>query len=116
YCSRLLPRATPMWRLPLWSMASDHKLRSLRISEARLVVRQGAFKWVLAGSVALCLLGAQSCLIPFDDYPEGDVCDAGRDAGVRLSTAPDPVLRGCDAGPEPEPEVNEEAAGAGGSP
>ncbi len=72
----------------------------------------------------LCLLAASSCLISFDHYAEGDVCDAGRDAGLRLSSAPDPVLRGCDAGaqptrgpePEPEPEASAGAAGAQAGP
>jgi hypothetical protein len=58
------------------------------------------------------LFGGSGCLISFDHYAEGDVCDAGRDAGIRASDAPDPVLRGCDAGPgrEPKPGLEVDAA------
>ncbi len=67
-------------------MGRARRRHSLRTSEAlrRLV-------YVLAA------LGVGACVLPFDDYPEGDVCEAGPDP-----KAPDPVLRGCDAGVEPE--------------
>ncbi|MEO6600748.1 MAG: hypothetical protein ABIQ16_12795 [Polyangiaceae bacterium] len=76
-----------------------------------MATRYGMLKWFLVSGFALCVLGASGCLISFDHYGEGDVCDAGRDAGIRLATAPDPVLRGCDAGSEPEPEASRGAAG-----
>lgn len=103
-------------------MAGDPKPRSLRIFEATVEARRGSFKWLLSFGVALGVLGASGCLVSFNHYPEGDVCDAGRDAGVELSLAPDPVLRGCDAGPEPEPmpepdsDANGGAAGAEAGP
>jgi hypothetical protein len=37
-------------------------------------------------------------LLSFDDYPQADLCTASLDAGIRAQTAPDPALRGCDAG------------------
>ena len=83
-----------------------------------MVGRYGVLKRLLLSSFALGVLGASGCLISFDHYAEGDVCEAGRDAGIRLRTATDPVLRGCDAGkkPEPEPEPESEAsAGAAGA-
>jgi hypothetical protein len=46
----------------------------------------------------VALLGTQACLLSFDHYPEADVCQVNRDAGIDPKTAPDPVLRGCDAG------------------
>ena len=70
--------------------------------------QRGSFKWLLACALVPCLLAASSCLVSFNHYAEGDVCAAGRDAGVQLKSAPDPVLRGCDAGPEPEPESDAE--------
>lgn len=57
--------------------------------------------FAIIGAFALLLVGA--CVLPFDDYPEGDVCAAGPDP-----KAPDPVLRGCDAGTPEAPS----AAGA----
>ena len=99
-------------------MVRGPKRRSSRIFEATVEARRGSFKWLLACAVALFLLGASGCLVSFNHYAEGDVCDAGRDAGVRLSDAPDPVLRGCDAGPEPEPVTEPESdanAGAAGA-
>ena len=82
-----------------------------------MVARFGVLKCFLVAGVALGVLGASGCLISFDHYAEGDVCGAGRDAGIRLRTAPDPVLRGCDAGPElvaPE-DPSSGAAGAAGA-
>ncbi len=82
-----------------------------------MVARLSALKCFLVAGVALGVLGASGCLIPFDHYAEGDVCGAGRDAGIRSSTAPDPVLRGCDAGPEPvaHDDPSSGAAGAAGT-
>jgi hypothetical protein len=77
-----------------------------------VVARYCVLRWSLVSGVALCVLGTSGCLISFDHYAEGDVCGAGRDAGIHLRTAPDPVLRGCDAGPEPD---SESSSGAGGA-
>ena len=74
---------------------------------------------VVCGLSVLC---TKACVLSFDDYPEGDVCAARQDAGIRASTAPDPVLRGCDAGSAEstsDPDASQGlagAAGAGGSP
>jgi hypothetical protein len=106
-----------MGTLPLrsWSMARSLELPSSRTSEATVVARYGVLKCFLVSGFAACVLAASGCFLSFDHYAEGDVCDAGRDAGVRLSSAPDPVLRGCDAGPEPEPETSSGAAGTAGA-
>lgn len=77
-----------------------------------MAVRPGAFRCLLAASAVL-LLGASSCLLSFDHYAEGDPCGAGRDAGIRLSRAPDPVLRGCDAGAESVASKSDLEASAG---
>ena len=61
-----------------------------------------------------CLLGVTGCVLSFDDYPEGDLCAASSDAGFKPSTAPDPALRGCDAGPPAHDDSNQEFAGAAG--
>ena len=53
--------------------------------------------WVSSGAL-LGVLSFNACLLSFDDYAEGDPCAASLDAGIHPSTAPDPVLRGCDAG------------------
>jgi hypothetical protein len=54
-------------------------------------------------------------VLSFDDYPEADLCAASSDAGIHPSTAPDPALRGCDAGPPPKADSGqEELAGAAG--
>jgi hypothetical protein len=60
-----------------------------------------------AAFVALVMFFMGACVLPFDDYPVGDVCEAGPDP-----EAPDPVLRGCDAGAEPVEEAQVNAAGA----
>ena len=78
-----------------------------------MTARRRMLSWSLLTAL-LCALGASSCLISFDHYAEGDVCEAARDAGIRPEQAPDPVLRGCDAGPPPSPE-NEASAGAAGT-
>lgn len=78
------------------------------------MVRSKALKWLsgVAGAcVVLCLKG---CALSFEDYPEGDLCAASNDAGFQPSTAPDPALRGCDAGPPTNPDSNQEFAGAAG--
>src|SRR3954470_5086424 len=93
-----------IWALRSRSTARGRKRRSLRISEATVVARYRVLRWSLVGGLALCILGAPSCLLSFDDYSEGDVCDAGRDAGIRFRSAPDPVLRGCDAGRASDPD------------
>lgn len=72
-------------------------------------------------AVVLCAFLAKACLLSFGDYAEGDVCAAGLDAGFRPNTAPDPVLRGCDAGPSAKKSDEASASpdgagGAGGSP
>ena len=77
-------------------------------------MRRGALPKIPLG--LLCLVGAfalKACVLPFDDYAEGDLCEAGRDAGVDLRIASDPVLRGCDAGP-PVKGDDDANAGAGG--
>jgi len=58
-----------------------------------------------------CLFAVKACALSFADYPEGDLCAASADAGFHPSTAPDPALRGCDAGPPPG---SQELAGAAG--
>ena len=72
-----------------------------------LKVLTGAF---LVGS----LLSVKGCALSFDDYPIGDLCAASEDAGFHPSTAPDPALRGCDAGMPPKDDANQGAAGAAG--
>jgi hypothetical protein len=80
-----------------------------------VLTRYRILRWSLVGGSALCILGAPSCLLSFDDYSEGDVCDAGRDAGIRFRGAPDPVLRGCDAGRASDPDSEASSSGASGS-
>ncbi len=77
-----------------------------------MAVRRGLLKWSLLAGLA-CVLGASSCALSFHHYAEGDVCEAARDAGVELATAPDPVLRGCDAGPPPSDDGEANAGAAG---
>jgi len=60
------------------------------------------------------LLSVKGCALSFDDYPVGDLCAASEDAGFQPSTAPDPALRGCDAGMPPKDEANQGSAGAAG--
>ena len=82
------------------------------------MARRGASRWWLSLALVLCGFAAQACLLPFDDYAEGDLCDAGRDAGIDLRAASDPALRGCDAGPTPKNDAdpaNESGAGASGA-
>ena len=73
------------------------------------------------GSRALLLvavLGTKACLLSFDRYPAADLCQAARDAGVDPKEAPDPVLRGCDAGPvtsQDKQDSQDSLAGASGT-
>jgi hypothetical protein len=63
------------------------------------------------------VLGTKACLLSFDRYPEADPCLAARDAGVDPKNAPDPVLRGCEAGPvtsEGNQDSQDSLAGASG--
>ncbi|MEI9947451.1 MAG: hypothetical protein WDO74_00310 [Pseudomonadota bacterium] len=59
------------------------------------------------------MLALKGCALSFEDYPEGDLCAAGIDAGIDPSTAPDPALRGCDAGPDDNEDAGEVAGAAG---
>jgi len=79
-----------------------------------VVVRSKAIKW-LSGLCGLCaVLCVKGCVLSFDDYPEGDLCAASSDAGIHPSTAPDPALRGCDAGTGAKQDSGRELAGASG--
>jgi hypothetical protein len=76
------------------------------------MLRGKALKWLSGACCACALLCVKGCVLTFDDYPEGDLCAASNDAGIHPSTAPDPALRGCDAGaPAPEPDAGEEDSG-----
>ena len=75
--------------------------------------RRSTLKLSFGVGLVLCATSASNCVLPFDDYPEGDVCAAGLDAGLRLRTAPDPVLRGCDAGPQADDDDDASAGAAG---
>jgi hypothetical protein len=80
------------------------------------VVRGKAVRWLSGVCWACGLLCLKGCVLSFDDYPEADLCAASNDAGFHASTAPDPALRGCDAGP-PAPakeDSGQELAGASG--
>lgn len=76
-------------------------------------VRNRAFRAFSGLCLSGCLFAVKACALSFDDYPEGDLCAASADAGFHPSTAPDPALRGCDAGP-PGSDPNQELAGAAG--
>jgi len=80
----------------------------------RAVVRGKALKWLRGVCLSGCLLGVKGCVLSFHDYPEGDLCAASSDAGFQPGTAPDPALRGCDAGPPANEDPNQELAGAAG--
>jgi hypothetical protein len=77
-------------------------------------VRSNAVKALLGMCLLGCLFGVKGCALSFQDYPEADLCAASTDAGFQPSTAPDPALRGCEAGPPPTDDANEELAGAAG--
>ncbi|MEI9935854.1 MAG: hypothetical protein WDO69_01390 [Pseudomonadota bacterium] len=71
------------------------------------MVRGKALKWLCGLGVTGAFLCLKGCMLSFDDYPAADLCAASNDAGIDPSTAPDPALRGCEAGP-PAP-VNEDS-------
>lgn len=78
------------------------------------MVRGKTGKW-LSGVCCVCALGCmKGCVLSFHDYPEADLCAASRDAGIQPSTAPDPALRGCEAGAPAPLDPNAEQAGAAG--
>lgn len=70
----------------------------------------------LKALTGLCLIlglaSLKACALSFDDYPIGDLCAASEDAGFHPSTAPDPALRGCDAGMPTQEDASQ--AGAAG--
>ncbi|HEY3254904.1 MAG TPA: hypothetical protein VGJ91_13180 [Polyangiaceae bacterium] len=76
------------------------------------MLRAKALKYLLSVCALLCLKG---CVLPFDDYPEGDLCAASKDAGIDANTAPDPALRGCVAGAPGEAAKIQEFAGTAGA-
>ncbi|HEY0465817.1 MAG TPA: hypothetical protein VGC79_16505 [Polyangiaceae bacterium] len=80
----------------------------------RAVVSGRALKWLWAVCLSGSLLSVKGCVLSFHDYPEGDLCAASSDAGFQASTAPDPALRGCEAGPPAKQDSNQELAGAAG--
>jgi len=78
------------------------------------VLRGKAFKW-WSGVCGVCALGCvKGCVLSFHDYPEADLCAASRDAGIPPNTAPDPALRGCEAGAPAPVDPNAEQGGAAG--
>ena len=95
-------------------MVRTPKLPWWLISEAGAVVRNKAFKWLSGLCGACAVLCVKGCALSFDDYPEADLCAASSDAGFKPSTAPDPALRGCDAGP-PAPIKADSGESAGAS-
>jgi hypothetical protein len=81
--------------------------------EANLLVPRRPLKLVSLAGLALCVVGTKGCLLSFDDYPVGSLCDAGATANA----ASDPVLRGCAgaaATSRQGSDANEDAAGAAG--
>ncbi len=80
-----------------------------------MTARRSLLRWSLLAGLS-CVIGASSCLISFDHFAEGDVCEAARDAGLRPEDGQDPVLRGCDAGPPPASDDDAStSAGAAGT-
>ena len=79
------------------------------------MLRDKYLKWLSGVCLACGLLCSKGCVLSFDDYPEGDLCAASKDAGITPSTAPDPALRGCDAGPPVTEDSGQELAGASGT-
>ena len=77
------------------------------------MARAKTLKWFSGACAVLCLKG---CALSFEDYPEADLCAAAKDAGIDPVTAPDPALRGCDAGPATavNTDLNPPTAGASG--
>jgi|GEM_PF-1640001 len=80
----------------------------------RTVVRGKPLKWLSGACLTGSLLCLKGCVLSFPDLPEGDLCAASADAGFQPSTAPDPALRGCEAGPPPNEDSSPETAGAPG--
>lgn len=80
----------------------------------RMRLRQ-ASKALAGACLVACLVGVKGCALSFEDYPEGDLCAASADAGFHPNTAPDPALRGCEAGPPPNEDANQGVAGAAGT-
>lgn len=82
------------------------------------MARGKALKWLSGVTLACALLCLKGCALSFEDYPEADLCAASSDAGIHPSTAPDPALRGCDAGPvakkDSQQDPSQELAGAAG--
>ena len=91
--------------------------RCSRTSEMRRRVRGNAPKLLSSLGLAFGLLCLKGCALSFNDYPEGDLCAASTDAGFHPSTAPDPALRGCDAGAsvDAHEDSSQAAAGAAGT-
>jgi hypothetical protein len=81
----------------------------------RARVRSRAPRALSSACLLAALLGVKACALPFNDYPAGDLCAASKDAGIEPRTAPDPALRGCDAGTPAKTESNQELAGAAGT-
>lgn len=85
----------------------------MRAFEENLPVSRRPLKLVALAGLALCVVGTKGCLLSFDDYPVGSLCDAGATANA----ANDPALRGCaDAGAtsRQSSDANQEAGGAAG--
>ena len=73
-----------------------------------------ALRWLIGACLACAFTCLKGCVLSFHDYPVADLCAASRDAGIRPNTAPDPALRGCDAGRAANADPNQELAGAAG--
>jgi len=80
----------------------------------RALLPHQAAKALTAACLVGSVLSVKGCALSFDDYPLGDLCAASEDAGFHPSTAPDPALRGCDAGMPPKDDANQGSAGAAG--
>jgi hypothetical protein len=81
--------------------------------EANLLVPRRRLTLLSLAGLALCAVGTKGCLLSFDDYPVGSLCDAGATANATS----DPVLRGCaDAGAKSRQgsDASEEAGSAAG--
>lgn len=77
-------------------------------------LRRQALRALIGSCLLGCLLSVKACALSFDDFPVADLCAASEDAGFHPSTAPDPALRGCDAGMPAKEDPNQELAGAAG--
>ena len=80
----------------------------------RALLHRKVFQVLAVACLVGSLLSVKGCALPFDDYPVGDLCEASEDAGFHPSTAPDPALRGCDAGAPVKDDTGQGAAGAAG--